>query len=66
MGEAAALALGFGVAVLAVLAAGFWPHPLAISAIALKTNKSFFILPPIEGLFWKSILKVIKRGFLAV
>jgi hypothetical protein len=54
-------ALGLGVAVGAVLAAGFWPQPLAINAIALKKNKNFFIHPPIERLFWKSSLKVIKR-----
>jgi hypothetical protein len=54
-------ALGLGVAVGAVLAAGFWPQPLAINAIALKKNKIFFIYPPIERLFWKSSLKVIKR-----
>jgi hypothetical protein len=56
-------AAGLGVAAVvgAVLAAGFWPQPLAINAIALKKNKNFFIDPPIEGLFWKSSLKVIKR-----
>jgi hypothetical protein len=52
LGDDAALALGLGVAVEAVLAAGFWAQPLAISAIALKRNRNFFIHPPIELLFY--------------
>jgi hypothetical protein len=59
-------AAGLGVDVGAVLAAGFWPQPLAINAIALTKNKNFFIYPPIERLFWKSSLKVIKRLFAGV
>jgi len=51
-GDEAALALGLGVGVEPVLAAGFWPQPLAISAIALKRKKNFFIHPPIELLFY--------------
>jgi hypothetical protein len=53
-------ALGLGVAVGAVLAAGFWPQPLAINAIALKKSKNFFIESS-DRTFVLESLKVIKR-----